>query len=118
MKKWIFHLVRISVINHNFKMMNKSHTPALTLRRAQIIAQKAGLNYVYVGNVYDKSHSSTYCSNCRKILIEREWYELGEYHIKNQHCSHCGYKIHGHFENPPGDWGRKRVPVNLSEYEL
>ena len=99
-------------------MMDKPKTPASTLRRAQIIAQKAGLNYVYVGNVYDKSHSSTYCPNCREILIEREWYELGEYHIKDQHCSHCRYKVHGHFDNRPGDWGRKRVPVNLSEYEL
>jgi pyruvate formate lyase activating enzyme len=46
--------------------------------RARSIAQRHGLNYVYVGNVHDPEGSSTNCAGCGACLIERDWYQLGE----------------------------------------
>ena len=119
MSQWIHHNLGPDVPLHftafhpDFKMMDKLSTPPETLLKAQKIAQDIGLHYVYVGNVYDQAHSSTYCPNCKQVLIEREWYELGDYHIKNSACSYCGHLIPGHFKNTCGTWGRKRMPIQL-----
>ena len=88
-------------------------TPPATLTKARKIALSKGLRYVYTGNVHDVGGQSTYCHNCRKILIERDWYELGEYHIKGGKCEYCATACTGYFEDKPGDWGSKRLPVRM-----
>jgi pyruvate formate lyase activating enzyme len=100
----------------DFKMLDKPHTPPATLTRARDIARSKGLHFVYTGNVHDSDGGSTYCPNCHKLLIERDWYELGEYHLKGGSCGHCGHAIAGLFEETPGRWGRKRVPVRMSAW--
>ena len=70
----------------DFKMMDKPPTPPETLLRAQRIAQDLGLNYVYVGNVHDLEHSSTYCPSAKKCILECDWYECGAYKIYNGSC--------------------------------
>jgi pyruvate formate lyase activating enzyme len=74
-------------------------------------AKKVGIKYAYVGNVYDVQRQSTYCPECGQCLIERDWYELGKYLIKDGRCSKCSHEIAGVFDNKKGSWGRKRVPV-------
>jgi pyruvate formate lyase activating enzyme len=32
------------------------------------------------------------------------------------HCTHCGTQCPGVFDGPPGDWGQKRVPVNMKRF--
>ncbi|HEY5743099.1 MAG TPA: AmmeMemoRadiSam system radical SAM enzyme [Terrimicrobiaceae bacterium] len=98
----------------DFKMLNKPRTPAKTLTRAREIAQSKGLPYVYTGNVHDAEGSSTWCPSCDKLLIERDWYELGEWNLVANRCAVCGYEIAGHFESRPGNWGARRRPVQLS----
>ncbi len=120
MTKWIFENLGADVPLHftafhpDFRMMDTPSTPAATLRRAREIAFSAGLHFIYVGNVHDQDGSSTYCPSCKKVIIERDWYELGEYHIKNGCCAFCSTAIPGFFENKAGTWGAKRVPVRLS----
>jgi pyruvate formate lyase activating enzyme len=93
-------------------------TPLATLQRARRIALKAGLNYVYVGNVHDPEADSTYCPGCGKRVIERDWYELGEWQLRDGgHCVHCGHQIAGVFEDQPGQWGSRRLPVAMHERE-
>ena len=108
--------LHFTAFHPDFKMLDKERTPPETLRRAQLIAQDCGLHHVYVGNVYDEQYSSTYCPNCKTCLIERNWYELGEYAIENGCCSKCKTPINGHFENTCGQWGRKRVSVNMDAF--
>ena len=97
----------------DFKMMDKPRTPHETLNRARQIALDAGVHYAYVGNVYDRQRESTYCSACRREVIERDWYELGVFQIRDGRCGHCGERIPGVFENEPGQWGRKRMPIHI-----
>ncbi|HNG22131.1 MAG TPA: hypothetical protein PLI59_23270, partial [Candidatus Obscuribacter sp.] len=88
-------------------------TPAATLVRARDIALKHGLKYVYVGNVDDSRRQATYCPACKKVLIERNWYDLGGYHINDGACKYCREPIAGVWPVKKGTWGRRRQPVNI-----
>ena len=98
----------------DFKMLNKPRTPRQTLDRARQIALSKGLHYVYTGNVHDPDGSSTFCPGCGKLLIERDWYQLGEWNLIDHRCEDCGAYIPGHFERRPGSWGATRRAVRLS----
>ncbi|MEX2213175.1 MAG: AmmeMemoRadiSam system radical SAM enzyme [Phycisphaeraceae bacterium] len=105
--------IHFSAFHPDFKMMDKPRTPHRTLSEARSIAMEEGIKYAYVGNVHDKAGDSTYCPSCRKVVIERDWYELGEYHMVDYGCEYCGTKIPGVFDDKPGDWGRKRLPITI-----
>ncbi len=118
MTQWIFKELGPDVPLHftafhpDYKMMDTPPTPPETLTRARTIAMKNGLHYVYTGNVHDASGGSTYCPKCGGLVIERDWYVLGEWHLDaTGHCAHCGEKIAGVFEAEPGHWGARRQVV-------
>ena len=96
-------------------MRDKQRTPAATLTRAREIALKNGLQYVYTGNVHDPAGSSTYCAGCASRVIERDWYELGEWRLDAQgRCLQCGAQLPGVFDGAPGTWGARRLPVRIA----
>lgn len=106
--------LHFTAFHPDYKMLDRPGTPYNTLRDARRIAMSKGLRYVYTGNVHDSEGSSTYCPGCHKRVIERDWFELGEYHVGAQGgCVFCGTKIAGHFDKMPGSWGAKRLPVRL-----
>jgi pyruvate formate lyase activating enzyme len=110
--------LHFTAFHPDWKMMDTPHTPAASLTRARQIALKNGLHYVYTGNVHDHKGGSTYCPNCGELLIGRDWYQLSDWNIKvggnyTGNCTFCGTPIPGVFTGPPGNWGRKRVPVRL-----
>jgi len=98
----------------DFKMLDKPHTPTATLARARQIAHSKGLHYVYTGNIHDIKGGSTWCPVCGELLIERDWYELGEWNLEDGKCRSCGHAIPGRFEVRPGKWGARRLPVKLA----
>lgn len=98
----------------DYQMLEKPCTPAATLQRARAIARAKGLRYVYTGNVRDLDGSSTWCPGCGARLIERAWYVLGDWQLDGNRCARCGFEIAGHFDEQPGDWGDRRVPVKLN----
>jgi AmmeMemoRadiSam system radical SAM enzyme len=106
--------LHFTAFHPDFRMQDLPPTPPQTLIRARKQALAAGLKYVYTGNVFDEDSQSTYCPNCQKCVIERDWFKLGAYHIKKGACGHCGHKIAGVFDGEKGDWGPRRVPVFFS----
>jgi len=98
----------------DYKMLDKPRTPPPTLTRARAIARSKGLRYVYTGNVHDRTGSSTWCPDCGGLLIERDWYSLGAWHLNGNCCALCGCEIAGCFDEKPGNWGARRVPVRMS----
>ena len=122
MTRWIFeHLgpdvpLHFSAFHPDFKMRDVPATPTATLERARHIALGNGLHHVFTGNVHDKSGQSTYCPKCGKRLIERDWYELGDWQLDAQGCcAHCGTRIAGVFEAQPGHWGSRRQPLRIAQ---
>lgn len=105
--------IHFTAFHPDYKMMDTPPTPPQTLLRAREQALAAGIKFAYVGNVDDTRHESTYCPQCGALLIERNWYEIGTYHLKQNRCATCGTTIPGLFEDAPGHWGRKRMPVKL-----
>lgn len=106
--------LHFSAFHPDFRMLDKPSTPAATLKRARNIALSKGLHFVYTGNIHDREGASTYCPHCEKLLIERDWYELGEYHLVNHNqCEYCKGICPGHFAAKPGNWGARRVAVRL-----
>jgi pyruvate formate lyase activating enzyme len=95
-----------------FRMMDTPPTSHQALIDARETAIQAGLKYVYVGNVYDRERESTYCPGCRRVVIQRDWFTLGQYHLSGDYCSYCGRRIAGHFAAAPGTWGARRVAVD------
>jgi len=106
--------MHFSAFHPDFKMMDYPSTAPSTLTKARDIAMKAGVRYAYVGNVHNKDADSTWCHQCGELLIERDWYELGKWNINPEGCcKSCGTKVAGVFEEKPGHWGSKRLPVRM-----
>ena len=122
MTQWIVEKLGTNVPLHftafhpDWKMLDKTRTPAATLTRARAIALRNGLKFVYTGNVHDPTGSSTYCPGCAARVIERDWYEIGDWRLDDRGCcSNCGTQIPGVFSGRHGDWGAKRMGVRIAD---
>ena len=74
-------------------MMDKKATSLEKLEEAWQIGKKAGLKYVYTGNVRN-GKNSTYCPVCNNLLVDRGDYGSGKVlGLKNGKCDECGEKI-------------------------
>ena len=85
----------LSAFHPDYKMVTTPPTPLQKLLEAKEIGKKAGLKYVYLGNVrYD---GSTYCPKCASVLIKREVYrtEVLGMDLEKGCCSACGEMIEG-----------------------
>ncbi|MFA5076852.1 MAG: AmmeMemoRadiSam system radical SAM enzyme [Candidatus Micrarchaeia archaeon] len=77
----------------SYKMMNVPSTPLETLRTARKLALEEGLRYVYTGNRSDPGSESTFCYNCRALLVRRFGFAASEIRIaKGGKCPDCGKK--------------------------
>jgi pyruvate formate lyase activating enzyme len=109
--------LHFSAFHPDYKMTDVPPTPARTLSRARDIALKAGLHYVYTGNVHDIDGGTTYCPSCHARLIVRDWYRIDDYRLTaDGHCPDCGTGIAGHFEKFSRQFGNRRIPVTIHHY--
>lgn len=69
-------------------------TPVGTLNRAFNAGKLAGLNFVYVGNVFGSENENTFCPSCSAMVIERVGYDVKS-NLTNGKCQECGLKIPG-----------------------
>ncbi len=90
--------LHFTAFHPDFKMLDHPPTPYATLRMARELALKRGIKYVYVGNVHDPEGQTTFCPNCGRPLIERDWYTIPEIHLKDGKCPYCSYEIAGRWE--------------------
>ena len=123
MSRWVVEELGPDVPMHftafhpDWKMLDPPPTPPATLARARHLAMENGVRYAYTGNVHDARGGSTYCHACDQRLIERDWYELGEWRLAGDgSCESCGTTCPGLFEEKPGDWGARRLPVQLNNF--
>src|SRR5438094_374971 len=108
--------LHFTAFHPDFRLRDRERTPHETLLTAYDLARRTGLKYVYVGNVNDLAHQSTYCPRCRQVVIERDWYQLGRYSLSGDRCQHCGGGVAGRFDQVPGSWGRRRLPVRMAQF--
>jgi pyruvate formate lyase activating enzyme len=101
--------LHFTAFHPDYRMRDVPSTPFETLARARRQARAAGLHHVYTGNVDDVRGQSTYCAVCGELLIERDRYRLGHWHLDDHgRCRTCLAPLPGHFDAHPGTWGARR----------
>jgi pyruvate formate lyase activating enzyme len=110
--------MHFSAFHPDYRMLDVPATPPETLTRARAIALDNGVRYAFTGNVHDADGGSSWCHACHGLLVARDWYELGEYHVTvdddgGASCGHCGTPVAGRFETRPGEWGARRMAVQM-----
>lgn len=107
--------LHFSAFHPDWKMRDTPATPASTLTRARNIARRNGIRYAYTGNVHDKEGGTTFCHQCGETLIVRDWYDITHWNLgKNGTCPNCGARCAGVFDDAPGTWGARRLPIRIA----
>jgi pyruvate formate lyase activating enzyme len=91
-----------TAFHKDYKMTDPDDTSPATLRHAVEIGKRAGLRYVYAGNLagYVGDLENTRCHHCGELLIERYAYNILDYRLTPEGtCPACGTRI-------PGRWAR------------
>jgi pyruvate formate lyase activating enzyme len=105
--------LHFTAFHPDFKMLDRPPTPAATLTRAREIGLRNGLRFVYTGNVHDEAGGTTWCPGCGAALIGRDWYRMTRWSLSQARCAACGTRLPGVFEEAPGRWGARRLPVRI-----
>ncbi len=79
----------------SWKLKDLPSTSQKVVRDVYDIGKKAGLKFVYAGNMRDSKLESTFCPKCRAVLIERYGYRVGIKNLKGGTCGKCKEKIQG-----------------------
>ncbi len=91
----------VTAFHTDYKMENPD-TPPETLLRAADIGKRAGLKFVYAGNLPGEvgELESTRCHHCGELLVARWGYFIRDYRITPEgRCPKCNLEV-------PGRWGR------------
>ncbi len=76
-----------------YNIMHLPPTPVSTLERAYDIGQKAGLKFIYAGNVPGHQSESTICHSCGKLVVERYGYQTKIVGLNGSKCRFCGAEL-------------------------
>lgn len=82
----------ISKFFPTYKLLYLPSTPPSALLKAYEIGKKAGLKYIYLGNIPLPNYETTFCPKCGSKMIERTGYEIIR-HDKDGKCSRCNQKL-------------------------
>jgi pyruvate formate lyase activating enzyme len=85
----------ITAFHPTYRLTDQPPTPVSTLMQARDIGTRAGLRYVYVGNVPGERGENTYCYRCGELLIERYGFRIVRNSINDAQCPKCQAKIDG-----------------------
>jgi len=86
-----WHITRFSGA-FSWKLQHLEETSVETLKLAYEIGKKAGLKYVYTGNVFGLPSEDTFCPKCKALAIDRTGYTVSRYD-KQGLCSKCGENL-------------------------
>ncbi len=101
MAEWIMKNVGPDVPTHFtrftplYKLAHLPPTPPSTLEMCAATAKKAGLKYVYIGNLPGSELNSTFCASCGKKIISRTGFHVVENKLKDGACPFCEAAIPG-----------------------
>jgi len=87
--------LHFSRFHPQYQLENLPATPVSVLNDARDTAIKAGLNYVYIGNVPTTTAENTYCPDCKRIIIERKGFRILSNNLEQNHCKFCKTRING-----------------------
>jgi len=83
----------ISQFHPDYEFRDHMTTPIETLKKAMEIGQRAGLRYIYLGNVLEGTN--TYCYRCHELIVARRYMGFNRNNLENGRCPSCGAIIKG-----------------------
>jgi pyruvate formate lyase activating enzyme len=94
----------VTAFHPDYKMTDPPRTSVEALLRGVEIGSRAGLNFVYAGNLpgYVRNSENTYCPGCEALLLERVGFRVTRNRLKDGHCPQCSRAI-------PGVWSIPRA---------
>ena len=115
----------VTAFHKDYKMTDPEDTSAATLFRAAAIGKRAGLHFIYAGNLpgYVGEWENTRCPGCGELLIERCGFRVLRYNLTaNGACPSCNRTIpgrwdpayHGQAASMPFVPGRRGRPIRFS----
>lgn len=87
----------VTAFHPTYKMMDISATPIQALRLARDLGIKAGLKYIYEGNIPREERENTICPSCENLLIRRYGFSIMKNNLTNGKCPKCNTEIDGRF---------------------
>ena len=87
----------VTAFHPDYRMEDRSWTPARSLMRATEIGRSEGLHFVYAGNLPGRTGAleSTYCPGCAGLLVERVGFRVLANHLDAGVCPQCRTRIPG-----------------------
>lgn len=79
------------------RMLDHPPTPLASLERALAAGDRAGLRYVYEGNV-SSGREQTVCPHCGELVVGRSGYTVTRINLRDGSCGSCGQAIAGIWE--------------------
>lgn len=92
----------VTAFHADYKMMEVSSTSVQTLLKAVDIGFRAGLHYVYAGNIPGalRKYENTYCHSCKELLVERLGFRILNNYLKAGSCPKCNRAVPGVWSIP------------------
>ncbi len=93
-----WHVTRFYPHHH---MTHLPPTPVSTLEHAYDIGRKAGLKFIYTGNVPGHQNENTVCYSCGRLVVRRFGYQTEVVGLEESKCKFCGAELN--FITPGGE---------------
>jgi pyruvate formate lyase activating enzyme len=102
----------VTAFHQDYKMTENANTDARTLLRAYDAGRRAGLRYVYPGNIPGRfgDLESTHCPGCDAVVIGRVGFRVTSYRLVNGTCPDCSTEVPGVWGDGEGAVGRNGIP--------
>ncbi len=90
----------VTAFHPDYKMQGPPRTSVETVTRIGEIGKKAGLRYVYLGNLPGRvgEWENTYCPSCKELLVERQGFRVLQNRLEGSKCPRCEEVIPGVWE--------------------
>ncbi|WP_291323527.1 AmmeMemoRadiSam system radical SAM enzyme [Desulfonatronospira sp.] len=86
----------ISRFHPTFNLTDRQATPVETIEMAWQAGKKAGLEYVYTGNIPGHDGENTCCPGCGEVVVSRLGFQLRGVRLDKGACAACGRAIAGY----------------------
>lgn len=83
----------VSRFHPQYKQTDREWTPSDTIFRTLEIGKKAGLKYVYAGNLPAGDYENTYCPTCGHMVIERSGFSSRKTGLSGNRCANCDEQL-------------------------
>ncbi|HVS31321.1 MAG TPA: AmmeMemoRadiSam system radical SAM enzyme [Thermoanaerobaculia bacterium] len=105
----------VTAYHQDYKMTDNPNTDPRTLLRAYEIGKRAGLRYIYPGNIPGRfgDREGTHCPKCDSVVIGRTGFRVTSFGLQDGRCPQCATPIPGVWGDGRAEVGRDGIPRSL-----